>query len=143
MWIVSMQLTKVELPYGDLPNDGRFIHTAPDFGVFLIESKPKAQPTFPTDLVEVEVPLRILKYYPNPTVDIVAIDFFSPDRKPVSIEVIDTIGNVVSSEFVSPEEGMNSHVMNLASYPNGFYIISVTNENGRDTCKVLKKGPCL
>jgi len=136
---VSMQLTKVELPYGNLPDDGRFIHTAPDFGVFLIESTPKNQPPISTDLVKVEEPLRILKYYPNPTVDIVAVDFFSPDRKQVSIEVMDTIGKVVRSEKYVPEEGMNTHIMNLAPYSAGFYIITITNENGRDTCKVLKK----
>lgn len=142
---ISMQLTSVELPFGDLPNNGKFIHTAPDFGAFLIigtpsNGPPVNDPTVPNQPDEnASTPLRILNFHPNPTVDILAVDFYSPDENKVVIDVVDNMGRTISSESYLPKEGKNTHVLNLATYAAGIYFISITSGNKRVSCKVMKR----
>jgi hypothetical protein len=134
---ISMDLTKVELPFGNIPDKTKFIHTAPDFGVFLIKSSPNKRIN---SISEKNLsPIQITNYYPNPTTDILAIDFYSPDSKEMLISVKDTLGYVVKSELFEPKEGENKYILNLATFPSGNYFILISNENGSASVKVLKK----
>jgi hypothetical protein len=134
---VSMELDKVEFPFGNMPDNTKFIHTAPDFAVFLIKSIPKEK-VFSKSLKEL-APLQITNYFPNPTIDILAINFYSPDNKEMLISVKDTLGSVIQSEVFEPKEGENKYILNLATFPSGYYFIFISNENGSASVKVLKK----
>ncbi len=139
---ISMLLSKVELPYGNIPDKARFKHTAPDYGVFLIVGPSKQggmphNPPMPDK--EQSTPLRILNHYPNPTVDLLSIDFYSPDENRVVVEVVDLNGRIINSEYYYPKEGKNTYVVNLAEFPSGMYMVAVFNGDKRSSCKVIKK----
>lgn len=151
---ISMKLSKVELPFGDLPDKGQFKHTAPDFGAFLIVGiNPDTKPgnpttgttpgttpgTSPTEQNSSENSLRILNYYPNPTLDKVLVDFFSPEDYSITIDVFNSTGQFVLSRSFKSKEGKNTHEIDLTLLPVGMYFIALSNKLNRVTCKVLKK----
>lgn len=155
---IPMKLTKVELPFGDLSDKGQFKHTAPDFGAFLIvgvnpvpkpgSTTPGTTPgtstgsnpgTNPVDQTSSENPLRILNYYPNPTLDKVSVDFYSPEDYTITVDVFNSSGQFILSKSFNSKEGKNTHEIDLTFFPVGMYFISLSSELDRVTCKVLKK----
>ena len=130
---VPMNLTEVEKPQGNVPDEGLFVHTAPDFGVFLITG-PLGKPIDQSEAAS----LRILNYYPNPTADLMSVDFFSSLNNRVTVEVVDSMGRIVNSEFYFAKEGTNKYVVNLSAYPAGFYLINFQENHNNVSCKVLK-----
>ena len=70
--------------------------------------------------------------YPNPVQDILNVDFAGFEKGKLSI--INLQGEVVLTSAVSK----NSHQIDLSQYPQGVYLISIYNEQGRFTKKVLK-----
>lgn len=134
-----MNLTQVELPYGNLPYNNKFIHTSPDFGVFLITGRAIQDGSVkPDEEGYSSSPLKIISFYPNPTVDVLAVDFYSPDDNRVTIEVVDNSGRIISSEPFYPKEGNNKYVTNLAEYPPGIYMIQFSSRANKVSCKVIK-----
>lgn len=135
---ISMQLTQVELPYGNLPNDGRFVHTAPDFGTFLIVSTNSGVPSGSDTVLEEQTKLEITNCYPNPVSDNVIVDIFSPKEEQLTIDVFNLIGKMAMSKLFNFKAGKNSHKIDLSFLPAGIYLISVSNSFGNSTFKVVK-----
>lgn len=131
---VPMDLTEVEKPQGNVPDEGQFVHTAPDFGVFLITG-PLGKPVNQSESGSI----RILNYYPNPTSDLMSVDFFSSLNKRVTVEVVDSMGRVVNSEYYFAREGKNQYVVNLSGFPAGFYLVNLQEDGSNVSCKVIKK----
>lgn len=135
---ISMQLTQVELPYGNLPNDGRFVHTAPDFGVFLIVSTSSGVPSSTDKVIEDQNKLEITQCYPNPVVNNLSIDVFSPKEEQLAINVFNLVGKMVLSQLYSFKIGKNTPILDFSYLPAGIYLISVSNKIEKSTMKVVK-----
>jgi hypothetical protein len=145
---ISMQLTKIELPFGNVPDKSKLIHTAPDFGTFLIVSTVSgsisAPPVVPVSIMppaetDALTPMRILNYYPNPTVEFVNLEFYSPEEEPVTFSVFDSMGKLISTEGFVPNVGNNTCEIDLSKQELGIYLITVSNSKNKETCRVIKK----
>ena len=70
--------------------------------------------------------LNDLSTYPNPTTDILNIDFSTAERLPITIQVIDFSGKVVISENLGElAKGAYKHVLDLSSLVNGNYDLTI------------------
>ncbi len=69
--------------------------------------------------------LEIIRYYPNPTTDLVAIEFSSPSTTTVQIKVEDLTGIIVLTKNISAKMGNNKTVVDLSSLPTDRYKVSL------------------
>jgi hypothetical protein len=77
-----------------------------------------------------------IEIYPNPSNDIVLIDYSKINEKVKSIEVIDMLGNEVLNE--SPNENQLSK-LNIDFLLNGIYLLKIRTENGDVVKKIIKQ----
>lgn len=68
--------------------------------------------------------------YPNPTVDIITIDF----EGDFHYNITDVAGKMVTNGT-----SVNTTVISLANYEAGLYIVTVKNDNGSKSIQVIKK----
>jgi hypothetical protein len=85
------------------------------------------------------MPMRILNYYPNPTVEFVKVEFYSPEDEPVTFNLFDSMGKFISSEEFIPRKGKNTFEIDLSAQQLGIYLITVSNTKNRASCRVVKR----
>ncbi|MDG5799812.1 T9SS type A sorting domain-containing protein [Marinilabiliaceae bacterium ANBcel2] len=136
---IPLDLTDYEEPMRDFYDLRVYSHTLPEFGVFVVESITDilSDPSF--DFITERLPLTIERCYPNPTVDILMVDFYSPASSLIRIEVFDESGRLVKHKEYSAFIGDNSVVINLIDLPGGFYMVAVSDKSSRASCKILKQ----
>ncbi|MEI6434285.1 MAG: T9SS type A sorting domain-containing protein, partial [Bacteroidota bacterium] len=65
--------------------------------------------------------------YPNPTSDIINIEYLMEQDGTFTAELVNLTGVVVAkTDRISSKAGMNKATMNLWDLPNGAYILKVT-----------------
>ncbi len=88
-----------------------------------------------SDRVEVNVSLvniedldiKGLSIYPNPTQDMLYIEFDSKDAAPVNIRVLDILGKQVNEYSLNKVQvGSNQHVIDFSDLPKGMYSLQFT-----------------
>ncbi|TCO06078.1 T9SS type A sorting domain-containing protein [Natronoflexus pectinivorans] len=135
---LPMRLSDIERPFLEDSFKDELVHTLPEFGVFLVLPVKDSHTTGP-EVSEV-LPMKIRKCYPNPTVDILAVDFYAPSRDILKAEVFDEAGRLMHHEEYRATFGDNTLILNLASLSGGVYIISLSGKSGQKSeCKVLKR----
>ncbi len=77
--------------------------------------------------------------YPNPASDFIIIDLSSKKVQLVNFKLINLTGQVLRNENVLLSLGETQHQMDLSSYPNGTYLLSVSNEKGTTSRKIVKE----
>lgn len=83
---------------------------------------------------------RTLQVYPNPISDITTVDFDLNAAASVDIAVIHINGTLVSTQKLSGVVGKNTAKVDLSSFANGTYIISVKSGSNETVSKtVIKK----
>lgn len=65
--------------------------------------------------------------YPNPANS--AIFWNNEENKTASVKIYDCFGRIIYTSAEKTEEGKNFFSVNIQSFPNGLYLIEVTNEN--------------
>ena len=70
-----------------------------------------------------------LKLYPNPASDIVQLNYAFEGQQQLEIQILDAVGRVVKSEKATALNGYQKQ-LNFANQPKGYYIVSITSENG-------------
>ncbi|MFZ6012537.1 MAG: T9SS type A sorting domain-containing protein, partial [Bacteroidota bacterium] len=79
-----------------------------------------------------------VKVYPNPTVDLVNVEFNLQEKSQVTLKIINAWGNSVYEEKASLLAGWHSKEIDIKKMsPAGLYIISVTTPHGSRMTKVL------
>jgi hypothetical protein len=137
---LSLKSTAFDLPIRADSNRDALTHTLPGFGVFVVQSQGKEDiQIINPGIVSEALPLKISKCYPNPTVDILAVEFYSPEQKTVFAKVFDDSGKGVINERYNAIMGTNIWVTNLAALSGGVYIVSISDGDKRTTCRVLKR----
>ncbi len=128
---LPMSLTQAESPFGNVPE--KPAHTGSEFGVFLVVGQPRGARDMDTPAFELK------KCYPNPTVDIVSVEFYNSSFERIEAEVFDEEGHKVHQEGFEARQGTNKLVLNLAKLNSGIYLIVLTKKDKtKITCKVLK-----
>lgn len=91
--------------------------------------------TFPVSIEEEEDDLNEISIYPNPTKDIITIDFGTSQLKNAKIKVLDLIGKTINHQKVST----NKTTINLTGLNKGVYLVKFTNNFGSKVFKVVKE----
>ena len=77
-----------------------------------------------------------LKLYPNPTESQSIVSFESSTGDDVTIDVYNSIGQLVSTEVVAGQAGKQTHVLNMEGYASGLYQIRI-DQNGATASETL------
>ena len=83
--------------------------------------------------------LKIKQCHPNPTVDLLAIEAYSPSQTQLLVSVYDEAGKMVHNETFNGNVGDNKLVINMAGLSGGLYIVSLSDGENSATCKILKR----
>lgn len=74
-----------------------------------------------------EQTLSEIALYPNPTADMVNLNFTAAQQGTLTIEVTNVLGQIVHTETRTAENGSNSVAVNLSSLNNGYYTLLLTD----------------
>lgn len=135
---IPLNLNSIEQPIRADSNRGDLEHTLPEFGVFIVTSVGSMPNGIETPVFE-DLPLKIKKCSPNPTVDLLAIEAYSPTQTRLLVNVFDEVGRMVYNEGFNSHIGDNKLVINMATLAGGLYIVTITDGAYTDTCKILKR----
>jgi len=80
------------------------------------------------NIKDFDVDNRLLVIYPNPTAQVLNIPYKLNEDKGI-IEVRNIIGNLIES--VIAEKGYNLKTLNLNTYPNGIYFLTLKDSTGK------------
>ena len=67
--------------------------------------------------------------YPNPTSGKFKISFEAKSKSIYTLKVIDLLGNLIKSDFITASEGLNTKDFDLKFISKGMYFITLENEN--------------
>ncbi len=76
---------------------------------------------------------------PNPTNDIVNINFSSTKSQNVSVKVMDIVGNVVVNKEYNVNSGVVNNKLDLSKLSGGLYFVSVLCDDIKTTKKIIVK----
>ena len=100
-----------------------------------------ASVTYPCDgLVNTEGVFENLKsvtVFPNPTAEDVLVDFYLTKNAPVSLSVLNTMGQVVAQQTVNGSVGLNESPLSIKG-ENGVYLVQIKVENEAIVRKIVK-----
>lgn len=82
----------------------------------------------------------LFRIFPNPFADRLRVDFFSPERQEISIQLLSLTGRVMASR--KAEVGYTSvnsiELTEFHTLPNGMYILRIITETGHHDRKVIR-----
>ncbi len=78
-----------------------------------------------------------LMIYPNPNDGNFTVSFYSGDRSTYQVEVLNTLGQIISKEEVKDFTGSYSKQISLMQYGQGVYIIRLTNAKNGTVKKMI------
>ena len=80
-----------------------------------------------------------LTVYPNPTNDILNINFVSPKSQSVTIDLYNAVGQKISSIFTgNVDSGINDYTTSISSLANGIYYVKISSDSFIKTVKLTK-----
>jgi alpha-tubulin suppressor-like RCC1 family protein len=77
--------------------------------------------------------------YPNPTNDIVNVDFTLENSSNVSIQLTNIQGQLITEIKMENTSGLQTATLNLSNQSSGMYFITVTSQEKTFTTKVIKR----
>lgn len=78
-------------------------------------------------------------FYPNPTNDILYIDYTLYTSSKISIRVTNIQGQINNEIKVDRNSGFQTETIDLSNQASGMYFITITTENSSFTSKVIKQ----
>lgn len=76
-----------------------------------------------------EVPAANVRVYPNPTKDLLNLDFNAAQQGQVRVKILDMTGRVVKVVQVQVNQGENSVGVGIGEFPQGIYTIQMIQDN--------------
>lgn len=83
--------------------------------------------------------LEIVSLYPNPIMDQLMLNLYTPINTKVRINILDLAGKLISQEQVSLNAGATLHKQNMSSLASGTYVLHVLGSNGQTSTTLLSK----
>ncbi len=100
--------------------------------------------TYPCDgLVRTETVyenIKAFEVFPNPTTEEITVNFYLTKNAPVSLSVINTMGQTVSTQTIDSVFGLNEYPLSIKG-ENGVYFVQIRVENEVIVRKVVKFVP--
>ncbi|GAB3644287.1 hypothetical protein GCM10027423_49240 [Spirosoma arcticum] len=82
----------------------------------------------------------VLNAYPNPVTGDLFVDWRSPTKQPITLQLIDATGKIIEQVNRSITSGSQTERFQMSSQPPGMYILNVTTtNNGKLTRRILKQ----
>ncbi|RFC55938.1 Omp28-related outer membrane protein [Brumimicrobium aurantiacum] len=81
-------------------------------------------------------PLADMKVYPNPTSNVVNVEFELTNTNDVSVSILNTVGQTVTSNNLGNVSGVQSTQLDVSSLESGMYIVKVQTANGEQTKRI-------
>lgn len=79
-----------------------------------------------------------LRLFPNPTLDLLNVQFQSENTAAGELKVCDILGRTLYTEKITMAAGLNHFTLNLADFENGLLLICLTTRNGSVSKKIVK-----
>ena len=111
---------------------GNFIFSYNTLQSVSCPSSPLANETHTLDKAEINL-------YPNPTNDIVNIDFTLENSSTVSIRLTNLQGQVIHQIKMDGISGLQTATLDISDQSSGMYFITVTSDDGSFTEKIMKR----
>jgi hypothetical protein len=89
-------------------------------------------------LEEEEVALAATKIYPNPTRDILNIEFETKNAEEVNIIISDNLGRTIHALNGTYDEGIQTESIDMNRFANGYYFITIHSGERMETQKLIK-----
>jgi alpha-tubulin suppressor-like RCC1 family protein len=80
-----------------------------------------------------------ISVYPNPTNDIVNIDYNLDNSSKISVQVTNIQGQIINEIKVDRNSGTQTETIDLTNQASGMYFITLTTESTSFTSKVIKR----
>ena len=110
--------------------DYGYLHTTPSFGTNYYRLKTMSNDGdkyYHTEIVTISkaMPTTKVNVYPNPTRDVVNLDFYSQVDNQLHVKVLDMTGRVVKTVQVQINMGQNTVGLGIGEFPQGIYSIQL------------------
>ncbi|HEX8575543.1 MAG TPA: G8 domain-containing protein [Flavobacterium sp.] len=104
------------------------------------EFKIRAYGTYsPLDVTPPGGDITLNKIYPNPTKNIITIEYYTPNTGDVNFVINDAVGRELGHIKTNSIVGKNVQTLNLEPFPNGVYFLNIKNGSNLDmTRKIIK-----
>lgn len=80
-----------------------------------------------------------VEIYPNPTNDIVNINYTLANSSNVGLQLTNIQGQVISQTKLDKSSGLQTDTLNLSNQSSGMYFVTITTETESFTTKVIKR----
>lgn len=77
--------------------------------------------------------LEDLKVYPNPTENILFIEFISTETSAISYQLYDAASRMIINKYDYQRKGINKFSIDLTSFAAGTYFLIIKNDVGNET----------
>ena len=84
------------------------------------------------------ISLNISNIFPNPTNDLINIEYYSSKQSKGKLEVMNLTGQVVHAENVNCNVSLNQKQISLKHFPQGIYLIRISTDEGVFSKRVIK-----
>ncbi len=91
------------------------------------------------DLPDVGETLSQLSLLPNPSNDLLTIQYATQQSQLVSLHLYDLTGRLLHKETLQATLGTNNYVLDMTKYPNGLYVVTLNNGVEVVSGKVVKE----
>jgi alpha-tubulin suppressor-like RCC1 family protein len=119
---------------------GRNLEGALGIGTFIFSYNSLQSVSCPTLSNETHLLDKVdISLYPNPTNDIVKVDYNLVNSSKVTIRVTNIQGQIVNEIKIDSKIGTQTEVIDLSNQSSGMYFITLTTENSTFTEKVVKR----
>ncbi|MEZ5045902.1 MAG: T9SS type A sorting domain-containing protein [Chitinophagaceae bacterium] len=97
----------------------------------------KAAPCFPAAVNDLaSSSIYALQCLPNPAQNTVSIQFDALKTESMTFALKNLLGQVVYSQAIKVNQGLNKHTFNIANFPNGVYMYQLSNEDQHTSGKL-------
>lgn len=93
-------------------------------------------PTATADLITLQNEAVNFTLYPNPTTDLVNVDFNLKDNNDVTISILNTVGQTVASKNIDGGSGEQNIQFNTSNLDAGIYLVKVKTKNGEQVKRI-------
>jgi alpha-tubulin suppressor-like RCC1 family protein len=80
-----------------------------------------------------------ISVYPNPTNDIINVDYTLENSTKITIQITNIQGQIINEIKIDRNSGTQTETIDLSNQSSGMYFITLTTENNSFTSKVVKR----
>ncbi len=120
-------------PYNAQSNKG-FRYECDYPGIIALEQYMTSTATttcFDATAITEDLIIEQLSIFPNPTKDVITIQFESAEQQNIDIQIVNSIGQQVYSNSLNNYIGSVNEKVNLSSFSEGLYFVKITSDKGQ------------